>query len=50
MIRDFDMTCLSKSYLDLFVSSDNDSLYIKIYKLVTAGYPGNVKRGGVCVF
>ena len=42
------MICLSESYLDLPVSSNN--LYIKDYKLVRADYPGNLKRGGVCVY
>ena len=43
------MICLSKSYLDSSVSSDDDNLFIKDYKLVRAGNSGNVKRGGVCV-
>ena len=47
-IHDFDMICLSESYLDSSVSSDN--LYIKDYKLVRADHPVNVKRGGVCVY
>ena len=44
------MTYLSKSYLDSSVSSDNDSLYIKDYKLVRADHPRHVKRGSVCVY
>ena len=44
------MICLSKSYLDASVSSDNDNLYITGYKLVRGDHPGNVKRGGVCVY
>ena len=32
------------------VSSDNDNLCIKDYKLVRADHPGNVKRGGVYVY
>ena len=49
-IHDFDMICLSESYLDSSVSFDNDNLYIKDYKLVRADGPGNVKRGVVCVY
>ena len=49
-IHDFDMICLSESYLDSTVSSDNDNLYIRDYKLVRADHPGNIKRGGVCVY
>ena len=44
------MICLSESYLDASVSSDNDNLNINGYKLVRADHPGNVKRGGVCVY
>ena len=45
------MICLSESYLDSSVSSDNDNLYIRDYnKLVRADHPGNIKRGGVCVY
>ena len=44
------MICLSESYLDASVSSDNDNLNIDGYKLVRADHPGNVKRGGVCVY
>ena len=48
-IHQYDMICLSKSYLDVSVSSGNDILNINGYKLVRADHPGNVKRGGVCV-
>ena len=44
------MTCLSESYLDSSVSSDNDNLYIRDYKLVRAHHPGNIKRRGACVY
>ena len=48
-IHDFDMICLSESYLDSTVSSDNDNLYIRDYKLVRADHPGNIERV-VCAF
>ena len=44
------MICLSESYLDSSVSSDNNSLHIKDYKILRADQPRNVKRGGVCVY
>ena len=51
VIHDFDMICLSKSYLDSSVSSGNDNLYIKDYKLLRVDHPGNVKkRWCVCLF
>ena len=49
-IHQYDKICLSEFYLDASVSSDNDYLNINGYKLVRADHPGNVKRGGVCVF
>ena len=49
-IYDFDMICLSEPYLDSSVSSDNDNLYIRDYKLVRADHPGNIKRRGACVY
>ena len=39
VIHDFDMICLSESYLDSSLSSDND-LYIRDYKLVRAEHLG----------
>ena len=48
-IHDFDMICLSESYLDSFVSSDNENLYMRDYNLVRAEHPGNIKTG-VCVY
>ena len=44
------MICLLESHLDASESSDNDNLNINGYKLVRADHPGNVKRGGVCVY
>ena len=44
------MICLSESYLDSSVDSGNNNPYIKDNKLVRTDHPGNVKRGGVCVY
>ena len=44
------MIWLLESYLDASVSSGNDNLNINGYKLVRAYHPGNIKRGGVCVY
>ena len=48
-IHQYDMICLSESYIDASVSSDNDNLNINDYKLVRADHPGNVKRGILCI-
>ena len=44
------MICLSKCYLDASVSSDHVNLNETSYELVRANNPGNVKRGGECVY
>ena len=48
-IHQYDVICLSESYLDASVSSDNDNLNINRYNLVRADHPGNEKRGDVSV-
>ena len=45
-----DVICLSETYLDNSVLSDESDLNFPGYKLVRAEYPGNVKRGGVCIY
>ena len=47
-IYKFDMMCLSESYLDSSISSDNDNLYIKDYNL-TRTDSRNAKRVGFWV-
>ena len=39
-----------KLIVDSSLSSDNDNLYIRDYKLVRADHPGNIKRGDVYVY
>ena len=48
-VHQYGIICLSESYLDASVSSDNDTLNINIYKFVRADHPGNVKEV-VCVY
>ena len=45
-----DVICLSETYLDNSVLSDESDLNFPGYKLVRADYPGNVKWGGVCIY
>ena len=49
-INKFDVICLSESYLDSSIASDNDNLNIKGYNLYRADHPNNVKRGDVCAY
>ena len=49
-INKFDVICLSESYLDSSIASDNDDLNIKRYNLYRADHPNNVKRGALCAY
>ena len=47
-IYKYDFICLSETYLD---SSTPDHLIeMEGYKLIRADHPGNIKRGGVCIY
>ena len=45
-----DVICLSETCLDNSVLSDESDLNFPRYKLVRADYPGNAKRGGICIY
>ena len=45
-----DVICLSETYLDNSVLSDESDLDFPGSKLVRNDYPGNVKRGGVYIY
>ena len=45
-----DIICLSETYLDSTIQSDNDNLEIPEYNLVGSDHPSNNKRGGVCIY
>ena len=45
-----DIICLSETYLDSTMQSDNDNLEIPGYNLVRSDHPSNNKRGGVCIY
>ena len=40
--------CVSETYLDS--SIDENTLKLDGYSLITADHPGNMKRGGVCLY
>ena len=42
--------CLSETYSDSSILSDNDNLELPGYNLVRADNPSNTKRGGVCIY
>ena len=45
-----DIICLSETYLDSTIQSDNDNLEIPGYNLVRSDHPSNNKRGGVWIY
>ena len=49
-IHEFGIYLFVQILSNLAAFFDNDNLYIKDYKLVVAGHPENVRRGGVCQY
>ena len=45
-----DIICLSETYLNSEIRSDDENLEIPGYNLVGEDHPSNSKRGGVCVY
>ena len=49
-IHDFDIICLSETYLYSDISSEKENLDIPGYRFVRFDHPSNDKRVGVCVY
>ena len=50
LVHNFDIICLSETYLNSETSRDDQNLEIPGYCLLRADHPSNNKRGGVCIF
>ena len=50
IIYNYDVICLSETYLDSSILSDDNNLEIPGYDLIRADHPSNSKRGGVWVY
>ena len=50
LVHNFDIICLSETYLNSEISTDDKNLEIPGYYLLCADHPSNNKRGGVCIF
>ena len=48
--HDFDIICLSETYLNSSFDLDLNELTIDEYTMVRADHPLNVRRGGVCIY
>ena len=46
----FDIICISKTYLDTSITSDDGNLEILGYNLIRSDHPFNGKRAGVCIY
>ena len=49
-IHQYDILCISETYLDSSISNDDTTLSLPGYNLARSDHPGNVKRGGVCLY
>ena len=46
----YDFICISETYLDSSVPTDDRDTLINGYNLIRADHPSNTKRGGVCIY
>ena len=46
----YDFICISETYTDSTISSDNNNLNISGYNLIKADHPSNSKREIVCIY
>ena len=49
-VNKFDIACLSETFLNSKVLTDDENLQIPGYSIARVDRPSNTKRGGVCVF
>ena len=49
-IQDFNIICLSETYLTSTIDIKDENLKIPGYIMYYADHPSDVKRGGVCIY
>ena len=49
-VNKFDIICLSESFLNSSIPTENNNLKINDYKIVRPDCPNYVKRGGLCAY
>ena len=49
-IHNFDLICISETFLDSDYSSDDHRLSLQGYAMIRSDHPSNTKRGGVCIY
>ena len=50
LLHNFDVVCMSETYLDSTTALDDENLEIVGYNLLGADHASNSKRGGACVY
>ena len=48
--NNFDLVCLSETFLDSTIPNDDINIQINGYSLLRADHPNDIKRGGVCIY
>ena len=48
--NNFDLVCLSETFLDSTIPNDDVNIQINGYSLLRADHPNNIKGGGVCIY
>ena len=48
--HNFDIICLSETFLNTSYSNDDTRLHLPGYSLIRADHPSDLKRGGVCIY
>ena len=48
--NNFDLVCLSETFLDSTIPNDDVNIQINGYSLLRADNPNDIKRGGVCIY
>ena len=48
--HNYDMICLSETFLNSSIQSDDDKIKIDGYNLIRSDHPSDSKRGGVCIY
>ena len=49
-IHKYDVICISETFLDSTMSSDDSALEFNGYKLVRSDHPNDIKRGGIAIY
>ena len=49
-LHNYDLICISESFLDSSYSSNSHELKLQGYELIRADHPNDTKRGGVCIY